>query len=124
MIWYPHGSEERKIIDEYEQSRLKPPVGSGALFCAGLRVTRHALMRFRSRARGAGCKQSDQTILNKMAEMLQRRQHIGGDNYYCKAKRCGLVFVIEGSTVVTVMKPTRRDIQRKVWKAQNNRTEP
>jgi hypothetical protein len=93
-----------------------PSLSSSDLLCAGWRFTRHAILRFRSRARGVGCKQSEETIRNKMVEMLQTKKSLGGDRYYTR----GLVWVIEGNLVITVMKPTEERLQAKIWKAHND----
>jgi len=50
-----------------------------------------------------------------MVEMLQTKKSLGGDRYYTR----GLVWVIEGNLVITVMKPTEERLQAKIWKAHN-----
>ena len=96
-------------------------VGFKDLLCDRWQFTQHAITRFRSRARDVGCKQSDETVLNKMVQMLATRKHLGGDRYYTNKHRCGLVWVIEGKQVITVMRPTKADLQRRVWKAHNDK---
>lgn len=55
-----------------------------------------------------------------MVQMLTTRKHIGGDHYYTNAARCGLIWVLEGNLVITVMKPKEERLQRKIWKAHNS----
>lgn len=89
----------------------------------GWRFTNHAIDQFRTRERGVVCKQSCDTLRNKMAKMLQKRKYLGGSRYYTNAARCGLVWVIEGNLVITVMKPTNELLQTEVWKAHNDQAQ-
>jgi len=106
--------------EESARPKIEPPVQSSDLLWAGWRFTQHSIERFRNRARGMGCKQSYDTLRNKMAAMLQNRKPLGGSRFYTSSPRCGLVWIIEGTLVITVMRPTEERLQRKIWKAHNN----
>lgn len=90
-------------------------VGISELLCAGWRFTQHSIERFRSRARGVKRKYTNDTLVLKMSERLKAKKYLYRDRYYT----AGLVWVIRGNVVITVMKPTEARLQEKVWKAHN-----
>lgn len=74
------------------------------------RFSSHAIARYRERT---GCNKSDETIMARLAIMLESRVHIGGDKWYSK----GWVFAIVGTKVLTVMRPREHRICKRVWAA-------
>jgi hypothetical protein len=72
------------------------------------KFTKHAVARYRERT---GCTRSDETIKNRIGRRLQNKIHLFGRVWYAE----GLVFVLRGNLVITVLKAHNKRVQNRVF---------
>lgn len=73
-------------------------------------ITNHALARFRSRTKTT---KPDAAVQSRIRDRLEGAVKISPERYYSR----GFVWVICGNILVTVMKPTTRNVQAAVYRA-------